>query len=204
MSFSSASMLQTTVTWLIEDGGGHWIWDVIDSSWVSPSQALDPPALSGQLCPICPCFLQLKQYSSLQRVVCSSLVRAALAQVCPGIRSMAFRSLANFCCHCWHVGFWGWFLWLPQREFAISGSSCVVWWLLQPNQWSNQIDQLLQTMAFWSLTGSPFEEPVTDHIFINSVGSQMDNNAWSWRYICPNPPFPFWECRCCLELYPCS
>ena len=114
------------------------------SSVVSPDRAFDPPAFNGQLRPMCPCFLQLKQRPSFRRVTCSSSVRAALAWVCPGVRSMAFGSLANFCCHCCLVGFcprgfWGWFF-VPPKTF------CHLWYFLcwrmaastQSLKWVNQ------------------------------------------------------------------
>ena len=138
-----------------------WVWSA--SSVVSPDWAFDPPALRGQLCPMCPCFLQLKQRPSFQRVTCSSSVRAALAWVHPWVRSMAFESLANFCCHCCLVGFclkgfWGW-LFLPPKTY------CHLWYFLcwhiaastQSLKWVNQLMDSKLIMDPWRPWGSPWK-----------------------------------------------
>ena len=142
---------------LIED----WVWSV--SSVVSPDQAFNPPAFNGQLHPMCPCFLQLKQHPSLRRVTCSSLVRAARAWVCPGVRSMAFGSLANFCCHCCLVGFcpkgfWDWF-------FLLLKTFCHLWYFLcwqiaastQSLKWVNRSMGSKLIIDPWSPWGSPWK-----------------------------------------------
>jgi hypothetical protein len=59
----------------------------------------------GQLCSMCPWCLHLKHLPSFCNLASLSLVRAALAQVHPGVRSMALGSLAKHCCHCCQVGF---------------------------------------------------------------------------------------------------
>jgi hypothetical protein len=59
----------------------------------------------GQLRPMCPWHLHLKHLPSWHSLLILSSVRAALAQVRPGVRSMALGSLAKHCCHCCLVGF---------------------------------------------------------------------------------------------------
>ena len=150
---------------LIEDRGGYWILDMISSSWASLIWIFNPPALSRQWHLRCPCFLQLKQCPYLWRVACSPLLRAALAQVHPGVRSMTFQSLTNFCCHCWCMGFWdwpkgfwGWFLQLLKIF-------CHLWYFLcclmipstQSLKWVNQSVSLNWIMDPWSPTGSPWK-----------------------------------------------
>ena len=159
----------SAVSHLIED----WVWSA--SSVVSPDRAFNPPAFNGQLHPMCPCFLQLKQCPSFWRVTCSSLVRAALAQVHPGVRSMAFGSLANFCCHCCLVGFcpkdfWGWFF-LPPKTF------CHIWYFLC--WWIAASTQLLKWVDW-------------------STGSKLIIDPWSpWR----SPWKNFWQTMVSSMLY---
>jgi hypothetical protein len=54
----------------------------------------------GQLHPMCPWHLHLKHLPSQHSWVISTSDRAALAQICPGVVSMALLSLAKCCCHC--------------------------------------------------------------------------------------------------------
>ena len=61
---------------------------------------------SGQSWLMWPFFWHLKHFPSWHNVALSLSVRAALAWVCPGVRSMAFGFFANPCCHCCFEGHW--------------------------------------------------------------------------------------------------
>ena len=74
------------------------------SSLVTPLHAWLVRSRQSQL--ICPFLRHLKHFPSCRRVALSSSVRAAWAQVRPGVRSMAFGFFAKPCCHCCLVGRW--------------------------------------------------------------------------------------------------
>ena len=117
LSFSPCSMLHTrfTSTWAVIC--------LISGSWASGTSPVGFSSLvwllwtwlgwSGKSQLMWPFFWHLKHFSFWCNVALSSSVRAALAWVCPGVRSMAFGFLANPCYHCCFEGHWlFWNLWL--------------------------------------------------------------------------------------------
>ena len=118
LSFSSWSMLCTNSTSslaliLVVDfftSEGGWVWELLEAALMvvlssSPvAHALDSLGLLGQFLLRCPCHVHWKHLPSFCSLACSSLVRAAYAQVCPPKVSMALGSLAKPFCHCCLVG----------------------------------------------------------------------------------------------------
>jgi hypothetical protein len=124
LSFSSCSMSRTSPTsswaviFLMETEGV--IFRVLSATIVA-LVAFDGPLLAvlvlvariwgfcwfllGQLRPMCHWRRHLKHLPSWRNLAISSSDIAALARVSPGVRSMAFGSLAKCCCHCCLVGF---------------------------------------------------------------------------------------------------
>ena len=112
LSFLSWSILCTSATssLVLILVAGFWVvvWLLLPALIVvsSPSVAcaLESLSFSGQYLLMCPWCLHLKHLPSHCSLVCSLSLRAANAQVHPGVVSMALGSLANPFCHCCFEG----------------------------------------------------------------------------------------------------